>query len=307
VTVLAVSLVGRVADVWKRFWFERIPPHSYALLRILIGLVGVATIIGAWNPAFWDVEGIVPLGGALGLGPWLVAHGLGATAGIALRWTLLSLYACLFVGLGTDVVAPLVFLGSAVMLWWNGLPYSAAQELLRDMTLPLVFVESGTVWSIDSLMMRRRRGATYSPRDEPIWPLRLLQFQIVLLYLSTGLWKLANADWRAGHALQFVLNDPLYQRMPGELPPALLGGTVFLTYLTIAWELAFPVLVWIRRTRPVMLAIGVALHLGMWATLEVGAFTPTILTAYVAFLDPLRTGARVRRFAGVFSSPRASN
>jgi hypothetical protein len=305
-TVAVASPLERGAAAWRHFWFQPIPPHSYALLRILIGLVGVLTIVGAWNAAFWELEGIVPLAAAWGLGPWLTAHGLGAALGLGLRWTLLALYTCFLVGVATELVAPLVFVGSAAMLWWNWLPYSAAQQLLHQLTLPLVFADCGAVWSLDA-RARARRGETSPPRDEPIWPLRLLQFHLALLYMSAALWKLPNADWRSGLALHYVLNNPIYQRMPGPVPAAFFRATVGLTYLTFYWELAFPVLVWVRRMRPPMLAIGVALHLGMWATLEVGAFTPTILTAYVAFLDPLRTGARVRRFAGVFSSPRASN
>ena len=48
---------GTLVERWRRFWFEEIPPHSYALIRILIGVVGALTIIGAWNPAFWQVDG----------------------------------------------------------------------------------------------------------------------------------------------------------------------------------------------------------------------------------------------------------
>jgi len=289
------SPAARLEDGWRRFWFAEIPPHSYAVIRILTGIVGLATLVGAWNPAFWDVDGIVPLSGAWGLGPWLLAHGLGHIAGRLLRDLLVIAYACMALGIFTPVTVPLVFLGSTGMLSWNFLPYSGAQQLLHELPFCLIFVDSGAVWSLDA-WSRNRKGSAGPPRLEPTWPLRMLQFQLALLYFAAGLWKLGNATWRSGLALHYVLNDQLYQRIPGDLPGVFFGATVALTYLTLVWELTFPLLVCFRATRPVALVIGLLLHLGMWVTLEVGAFMPTVLIAYVAFLDPWQTERRVRRW-----------
>ena len=227
--------------------------------------------------------------------PWLAAHGLGDIVGLGLRWAVLAGFVALALGIQTQFVAIGIFLGSAAMFWWNPAPFSGGQQLLHNITFPLVFVDSGAVWSVDALQ-RARRNREVPARPEPIWPLRLWQYQLALLYLAAGLWKMANPDWRSGLALHYVLNNPAYQRIPGVVPPALFGATVFLTYLTLAWELSFPVVVWFRRLRPAMLlCIGLALHLGMWATMEVGAFMPTVLISYVAFLNPWRTEARVQQ------------
>jgi hypothetical protein len=98
--------------------------------------------------------------------------------------------------------------------------------------------------------------------------------------------------------LHYVLNGATYRRTPWLLPAELFAGTVLLTYFTLFWELTFPVLIW-SRLRPVVLWCGVALHVGMWVTMEVGVFSPTILAAYVAFLDPWQTDARVTGVRGV--------
>jgi hypothetical protein len=181
------------------------------------------------------------------------------------------------------------------MIWWNSFPLSGAQQLLHNLAFPLVFMNSGAVWSVDALLRARRNGNARAP-GEAIWPLRLVQFQLALMYLSAGLWKMGNPDWRSGVALYYVLNNPVYRRVPGDVPSALFGALVALNYLTLFWELAFPILVWFRRTRLVMLLTGIALHLGMLTTMEVGAFMPTVLVAYVAFLDPWRTESRVTRW-----------
>ena len=121
---------GTLVERWRRFWFEEIPPHSYALLRILIGVVGALTIIGAWNPAFWRVSGIMAPSAAVHSWPWLTAHGLGDITGLTLRWTLLVGFVALALGIQTQILALAIFLGSAGMIWWNQAPYSGAQQLL---------------------------------------------------------------------------------------------------------------------------------------------------------------------------------
>jgi hypothetical protein len=293
----APSMPGRLESAWRQFWFAEIPPHTYALVRMLIGLVGVATIAGAWDRAFWDVDGLMPVTGAWGYRGWLLSHGLAHIAGVLVRDLLLIVFACMTVGFRTGIMVPLAFFGSAGMLSWNILPFSAAQQLLHELPFCLMFVDSGSVWSVDA-WQRARGGQTRTPRRVPMWPLRLMQFQLALLYLSAGLWKMGNATWRSGLALHYVLNNHTYQRIPGDLPAAFFIGTVALTYLTVIWELAFPFLVWFRLTRPAMLAIGVFLHLGMFVSMEVGAFTPTVLIPYLAFLDPERTEARVQCLLG---------
>jgi hypothetical protein len=260
-------------------------------------VIGIVTIAGAWDRAFWDVGGIMPADGAWHLGPWLVAQGLGHTAGVAFRSCLLACYACMAVGVGTRVTVPATFLASCALVWWNWLPLSGAQALLHDLIFCVMFADSGAVWSFDAWRRTGRRGAT-PPALQPIWPLRLVQYQLSLLYLSTALWKLANPEWRSGLALHYVLNGATYRRTPWLLPAELFAGTVLLTYFTLFWELTFPVLIW-SRLRPVVLWCGVALHVGMWVTMEVGVFSPTILAAYVAFLDPWQTDARVTGVRGV--------
>jgi hypothetical protein len=115
----------------------------------------------------------------------------------------------------------------------------------------------------------------------------MLQYQVAVIYLSSGLSKFAGPLWRDGSAVYYSLSNNVVQRVPVEvMPPALLDLTVLATYGTLAFELGFPLLVWGRRTRPWVLWSGVMLHLGVWLTLEVGPFSWVMMATYVAFLDP---------------------
>ena len=67
-----------------------------------------------------------------------------------------------------------------------------------------------------------------------------------------------------------------------------------LTYSALVWELLFPVMLLQRKTRAVALIAGIAIHLGIWATMEVGPFTWVMLASYVAFLDPENVARLIR-------------
>ena len=59
-----------------------------------------------------------------------------------------------------------------------------------------------------------------------------------------------------------------------------------LTYWTIAVELMVGILVWNRAARPLVLSLGVALHVAVGLNMELGFFSETMLAIYLAFLTP---------------------
>jgi uncharacterized membrane protein YphA (DoxX/SURF4 family) len=165
----------------------------------------------------------------------------------------------------------------------------------------LVWADCGARPSIDEWRERRRKrdGAAGPPIPsptnhidegscQPIWPLRLIRAQVALVYLTSGLFKLLGPMWRDGSAVYYTTGQNIFGRVFHVYPlPASLGWMLtVLTYLTVLWELSFPLMLLNRVTRRIALVTGVAMHLGIWATMEVGPFTWMMLAAYVAFLDP---------------------
>ena len=121
---------------------------------------------------------------------------------------------------------------------------------------------------------------------QSITPVRLMQMQVVLIYMNSGLWKLGGPTWRDGSTIHYVLNLNTYQRFPGTLPVALDPLLTLGTYLTLFWELTFGFMLLNRWTRRVALLFGVALHVGLWVSMELGTFSWVILASYIAFVDP---------------------
>jgi hypothetical protein len=70
-----------------------------------------------------------------------------------------------------------------------------------------------------------------------------------------------------------------------------------IAHVTIAWEVFFIVLVWNPKFRPLMLFIGVLMHLGIGAFLGMWTFGLIMAFAYLAFSDPDLWRPRMTLFA----------
>jgi uncharacterized membrane protein YphA (DoxX/SURF4 family) len=267
-----------------------VPPHIYALLRIAYGAIGIAGLLGVADPAFWRVEELVASQGLL--------HRLAARtgspdwAGATIFWLGLLSYAAMTAGVRSRTATGVAYLVAVVQPHWNLLPLSSAFQAHRAGLFCLMWTDSGAAWSFDA---RHRRG---SAPGQPMWPLRLLRLQVALIYFWSGTTKLLNASWRDGSAISYILANEQFQRFPW-MPPASLDETLAaLTYVTVWWELSFPLLMLNRHSRRAALGIGILMHAGMAAMLELGLFSLVMLASYIAFLDP-------GRVAQPFTAPRA--
>jgi hypothetical protein len=61
---------------------------------------------------------------------------------------------------------------------------------------------------------------------------------------------------------------------------------MLLTYGTVVIELSLAVLIWNRRLRPLVLVLGVLLHLGIESSIMVGFFSYAMLASYLCFIPP---------------------
>ena len=266
-----------------RFAVE-IPPHSYALLRILLGAVGLVSTL-ALTPIgmYWPLDSLaaLPTDGARA---WIAEHGLGTLAGYALFGWLVVSFTAMTAGLRSDAAVFASFVGLVAQTHWNGLPLSSAHQVMTVLLFCLVWTETGQVWSLDA-----RWADRHDLRTVAAWPLWLMRYQVALLYLSSGLYKFAYPMWRDGTAVHWAMNLNAFHRFPWPLPVAAAPLEAFLSWGTLLFELTFWLLVIFRRTRPLALIGGVALHAGLFAALELGPFSFLMVASYVCYLDPERT------------------
>ncbi len=118
------------------------------------------------------------------------------------------------------------------------------------------------------------------------------------IYGSTGWLKLLTEPaWRDGTALAYDLVDLNFGMTPlGVWVSRQQSLLALMGWWTILFEAGFPLLVWLRRANPWILAAGVCMHLGIESLMHVGTLTWTCLAMYPVLLDPAlaqRAWARV--------------
>ena len=288
----------RLVRRWEQFWFAEVPSETIALLRIALGVAGFVNLVG-FTPVnlYWAPDGLAPLpGGGLGFRSYLIASGLSGVIGWAYFGTLALAFICVTLGFQSNAVVLLAFLGSVLQVRWNPLPLTAGHAVLLSSLFALVWTDSGARLSVDhwrdnNSLIGKSVQANAVESSQPIWPLRLIRFQLALIYFTSGLYKLFGSVWRDGSAVYYTTAHNIFGRIfhVHPVPLSLEWVLTAFTYGTIVWELSFPFLLLYRRTRKFAIISGIAMHLGIQMMMEVGPFTWMMLASYVAFLDPKTT------------------
>ena len=301
---MSLTRSSKLLARWERVWFQDVTPHSYALLRILFGAIGFVSVLGMTPVAeFWTPGGLFSPTAGSGVRAQILSSGLGDLIGTIYFWTMLTAFAATALGYRSGTAVAVAFVGSVFQPFWNRLPLSSAHHVVVVVLFCLLWVECERVWSVDAWRGRAKAvGAS-----EPIWPLRLIRFQIALIYLNSGLWKLTGEQWRDGSAVHFASALNVFQRFPYDPPAALDLMMTIGTYVTLAWEIAFPLLILLPWTRRLALVMGVLLHLGMAFVMELGPFSAIMIASYAAFLPPENTAKWGMRFASPARRPRVSD
>ena len=288
-------MTGRVRAVvhaWIEAWSAEIPPHSYALLRIVLGVMGLLSLAGLTPiDMFWPLDGLTPIPSS-GPRAWIFTHGLGTEAGWAMFLGLTVVFIAVTVGLFSNAAVLAAFIGLVAQDHWNHIPLSSAHQVMIVLLFCLIWADSGRVLSLDA--RRTEHAATDDSGLVPIWPLQLMRFQVALIYVSSGLWKISYPMWRDGSAVHWALSLNAFHRFPWPVPIDWALFIALFTWGTVLFELLFPILVFFRLTRVPALIAGIGLHIGLWATLELGPFSFLMIASYIAFLDPFRISRLLR-------------
>lgn len=116
-----------------------------------------------------------------------------------------------------------------------------------------------------------------------LWACRV---QLIIVYLFTGMFKLAGEGWRSGEAVYLITHVDEYTLPWFEHSIADIHWLMVLAnYLAMAYFFAFPILVWSKRFKLPLLAFGVVFHLALGIVLGVMDFSFVMIVSYIAFLD----------------------
>ncbi|NND94327.1 MAG: HTTM domain-containing protein, partial [Flavobacteriales bacterium] len=116
-----------------------------------------------------------------------------------------------------------------------------------------------------------------------IWACRL---QVIIVYLFTGMYKLAGESWRSGEAVHIITHVdeftlPWFEHSIADLHWLM----VIANYSALIYFFSFPILVWSKRWKLYLLAFGAMFHLTLGLVIGVVDFSLIMIASYAAFLD----------------------
>jgi hypothetical protein len=297
-------------DAWDVFWFTPRLPHTLAVIRIATGLMLLYShlVIAANLSSFLGDDAWInnKTIASLHNGDYAPADSarsyLWHFSNPLLLWGhhLLTIVVtgCFAVGLLTRIMAPLA--------WWLQLmlvhrltgTLFGLDQVTTMLAMYLMFSPCGAVFSVDAIL-RRKFTAEITANKKLMWlfptdglsvaaniATRLIQLHLCIVYLFGGLWKARGTAWWDGTAIWFAISNAQYQSIDitwlGRYPRLF---SVF-AHITVFWEVFYCALVWPKLTRPIMLAIAVAIHAGIALFLGMITFGTIMIVANLAFISP---------------------
>jgi hypothetical protein len=293
---------GAFSDRVRNFFFAREIPYGMTLMRISLPAVLLVDIVRRWPYCreLYSIDGATsPIAENFGCPNFLPEFS--APVAVALYTALTLFMAAAAVGLFTRVS---LWASTALYFYFTMLDclstISKYTVMASHLLLLLSLSNCGDLWSVDRWLARRRLGrespgATLSDGRGPIWPQRLAQILIAMIYFGASITKMHTPEFFTGDQLiswmmtylnnEHPLGDYLLQY------PLVVSVSSFITFV---WEMTFIFAIWVPRMRWWVLAVGTIFHIMTAFTLGLIIFPLVVTASYMVFLNE----ADVRRFCG---------
>jgi hypothetical protein len=302
------DLIEDFGKGWNRFWFTPAEALPCAVLRIVVGLLAAAHFLDLWSglPLWFSSAGILPPGGLTRIleltdpteGSYHVSYLSWLSGGGELTAVhVLAIVTAVTFAAGLLHRVSGALLLAAVLSYVHRAPLVAGhvEPVLSFLIAYLIIAPAGARLSVDRWLATRRKKpgmATDAVEEAPAMSanlsLRLIQVHLAMFYAMVGLTKLYGDAWWDGMAIWILLAqtesrpiDLTGMRTMGQPGEYLLN---FWTHAVVYFELAFPVLVWSRLLRPIMLAISIVIWISLIIATGHMIFGLTMLAAGLAFV-----------------------
>jgi len=271
---------------WDGFWYATIDARPFELFRVAVSYVLLAYVV-TW--AGHAREWLTPAGfhSTRAADP-----GFGARVPLvpeAMLWPVLGAFVAAIIG--TIVLAPGRARRVAVVLTWLGFVYVTELDPISAFTINRVFIVWFLLFAVAPDPHANAEGLRMLA-----WPVRIVQIGLCAMYFFAGWGKAVGGDWLGG-------GDVLWSQVQGVYANAIaawllavlpMWAWTVMQWLALGFELSAPVLLGVRRLRPVGIVAGLGMHVVIGATMEMlWLFSAQLACAYVLFVDPAWL-ARVR-------------
>ncbi|WP_334124784.1 hypothetical protein [Empedobacter brevis] len=111
-----------------------------------------------------------------------------------------------------------------------------------------------------------------------------IMIHLCLIYFVSFIHKIHSDMWYNGVANYYILNLERYSSPFNHIFSKNMTFIVFSTYFTLAFELFFPILVWNKKLRNILLISGIFLHLGIYFFMMIYDFEILFIMIYGFFI-----------------------
>lgn len=277
----------RFAKLSEYFFGEEVP-YGMALLRMVLPPVLLIDLFyrHPWARELYSTDGApAPLGVNFQI-PGLLPEFSGGLV-VALHAVLIAAMVCASLGWCTRISLAIGTLLYTYFGLLDSLSTVTKYTVIATHMLLLLSVSScGQLWSIDAWLERRRnRLDLTAPTTAPVWPARLLQLLVGIVYLGAAITKMHTPSFFSGDQLMYWTMTYVNNVHPlgdwlSQYPLVL---SVF-GYITIVWEIAFVFMIFHPAMKWWAIAIGAFFHLMTMFTLGLYVFPMVMFSSYLAYV-----------------------
>ena len=284
---------------WQRFWFQDKSTSPLEIARIGLG-AAMLLHYGLASPnlfTFWGDSGWLPRAMLVQqlTDPWVQSVFFYFTASwqwVAFHALFLFCCAALTAGWRTSWVKWVVLIGHISYANRNPSMTYGVHAILACLLLIMCFAPIGRALSLDrvrEVWTAKRKNLDADPLafTSP-WAFactRLMQIQMAVLFFFSGAQKLRGDEWWTGDAVWKIFTfEEYYNSFILDLLASQYWLANVATYGTVLIELAYPFLIWQRRTRPYMLVAAIFLHLHFALLLNLYFFSFVMIMGHMSFL-----------------------
>lgn len=199
----------------------------------------------------------------------------------ALHWSLLLSLLLLALGFWPRLMASVALYVHILFIDRNFLVMYGFDKIVSLWLFYLMFMNSG-----EHLTVRRKKSGSHLSSDllTPV-AVRMAQLHLCIVYAYSGLEKARGQGWWTGEALWGILANGIVSPIDMSFM-AYAPWLVYLgSYLTVLWEIYFPLAIWVPALRKPWLLFGILFHLMTALMMNLIFFAAIMLSGYLLFWD----------------------
>ena len=277
-----LAFARRSANAVEQWFLGPADPRTYACFRIGYAFAALCVLVDFWPLRITLLTDVGLFGGPDGTAPWttLNVFRLSSTpAAVTAVFVVAAVAAVLLaVGFLPRLMAFVVYVWVLSYSDTAQTALSGFDTILRVIGFVLVVSPQVPTWSIGPSWAK---GSSARPSS---YGLRMVQWQLMLIYVCTVWLKAPDEFWRRGEAITYFMMS-MFARHPSPwFSHHEVLGAVF-TYGTLLVEASLPWLLWMRKTRMFGVLLGAGLHVGIGLSAKLALFTIAMVPLYVSFFE----------------------